>query len=137
MITPLNGVHDETIYGVLNEKRGSRSWLDKCNELEGALVKAGWTPPAGHPLAVSPAPLSLGWSVAMRDRQMTTYGNPVGSARAALEDWDSEDEDEIGEVFAAIYGRAPSDDEDAFSLIFAAVDVLTVDEAKRVLAVLG
>ena len=64
-------------------------------------------------------------------------GNPVGSARAALEDWDSEDEDEIGEVFAAIYGGAPSDDEDAFSLIFAAVDVLTVDEAKRVLAVLG
>ena len=64
-------------------------------------------------------------------------GNPVGSARAALEDWDSEDEDEIGEVFAAIYGGAPSDDEDAFSMIFAAVDVLTVDEAKRVLAVLG
>jgi hypothetical protein len=47
---PLKGVHDETIYGVLNEKRG-QSWFDKCNALESALVRAGWTPPAGHPLA--------------------------------------------------------------------------------------
>lgn len=49
---PLTGVHDETIYGVLNEKRG-QSWFDKCNALEAALVKAGWTPPDGHPLAVA------------------------------------------------------------------------------------
>lgn len=47
---PLKGVHDETIYSVLNDKRG-QSWFDKCNALEAALVAAGWTPPAGHPLA--------------------------------------------------------------------------------------
>jgi hypothetical protein len=47
---PLKGVHDETIYGVLNGGRGSQSWFDKCNALEAALVAAGWTPPAGHPL---------------------------------------------------------------------------------------
>lgn len=48
--TPLAGVHDETIYHVLNEERGGQSWFDKCHALEAALVKAGWTPPAGHPL---------------------------------------------------------------------------------------
>lgn len=48
---PLAGVHDETIYHVLNGERGSLSWFDKCNALEAALVKAGWTPPPGHPLA--------------------------------------------------------------------------------------
>lgn len=47
----LTGVHDETIYHVLNGERGSQSWFDKCNALEAALVKAGWTPPPGHPLA--------------------------------------------------------------------------------------
>lgn len=47
---PLAGVHDETIYHVLNDVRG-QSWFDKCNALEAALVKAGWTPPADHPLA--------------------------------------------------------------------------------------
>ena len=47
---PLAGVHDETIYHVLNGERGSQSWFDKCNALEAALVEAGWTPPAGHPL---------------------------------------------------------------------------------------
>lgn len=48
---PLAGVHDETIYHVLNEERGSQSWFDRCNALEAALIRAGWTPPAGHPLA--------------------------------------------------------------------------------------
>lgn len=47
---PLAGVHDETIYHVLNDVRG-QSWFDKCNALEAALVKARWTPPPGHPLA--------------------------------------------------------------------------------------
>ena len=47
---PLAGVHDETNYAVLHEVR-SGSWFDKCNALEAALVKAGWTPPPGHPLA--------------------------------------------------------------------------------------
>lgn len=50
--TPLAGVHDEIIYHVLNEMRG-QSWFDKCNALEASLVKAGWRPPAGHPLAVA------------------------------------------------------------------------------------
>ncbi len=48
---PLSGVHDETIYHVLNGARGSKSWFDKCNELKAALVAHGWTPPPGHPLA--------------------------------------------------------------------------------------
>lgn len=53
MSQPLNGVHDETIYGVLNGRRGTQSWFDKCNELEAALVRAGWIPPIGHPLRPS------------------------------------------------------------------------------------
>ncbi len=45
-LAPLAGVHDETIYHVLNGKRGTWSWFEKCKALEDALVKRGWTPPS-------------------------------------------------------------------------------------------
>lgn len=44
---PLRGVHDATIYRVLDKRRTDQSWFDACN----ALVAAGWTAPPGHPLA--------------------------------------------------------------------------------------
>lgn len=53
---PLTGIPDETIYHVLHGDLASRSWFDKCNALEAALVKAGWTPPEGHPLAKATTP---------------------------------------------------------------------------------
>lgn len=46
---PLAGVHDATIYEVLQHRDGG-SWFDACNMLEASLVEHGWTPPVGHPL---------------------------------------------------------------------------------------
>ena len=60
--------------------------------------------------------------------------DPVVKARMTLAEWDADEasEDEIAELFAAIYGHKPDADDDAVDMIFAAKDVLEKDEAERV-----
>lgn len=67
----------------------------------------------------------------------STEARNLAKAREALDAWDAEDDDEIAAVFRAIYERDPGDNDDAVSGIYAARGVLTIAEAKRVLAVLG
>lgn len=78
---PLIGVHDETIYHVLNDVRG-QSWFDKCNALEAALVAAGWTPPDGHPLA-SATPSPGGWKLV----PVEPTDEMIEACESALAEW--------------------------------------------------
>lgn len=45
---PLAGVDGAAIYWFRDTRRGSESWWDGCVAIEEALIRNGWSPPAGY-----------------------------------------------------------------------------------------
>lgn len=64
--------------------------------------------------------------------------NIITAAQKALDQWepDNASDAEIVEVFRAIFGRVPDEDDDPVSDIYAARDALNAAEAKRLVRVL-
>lgn len=72
-------------------------------------------------------------------RPLITYMDAIAAANDALDQWepDEADEAEIADVFAALFGREPDENDDPVSDIYAARPALDAAEAERLVQALG